>query len=745
MPDPVDPLGGGGDGGGGRPDPEEYQRILRAISEQQRLVDKMSEDYKDMDRDMSSMSESGQTLKDVFKDVSSTVAELTASIKEQTILETATTEQKQEYVEMLLQEKILKNDLLAASKLELDYSNEWKKISIEGYERNKKLKEEAESRLTILDKIKKVTAETGSNTGAQAMFGMGGMMSAMGGAIGGLIPALGPIGGLIGFMLAGKQKELEWTAVGESARQQFDVIGGATKKFGATMADTARALSKDSMALAGDIGVVAKSLAETGVSAEAAAKKMDGFSAYAGASENINNLATATLAADKKFEVAAGTFGKLAGTLSKDFGAAADKSLRHLLDMADAASKAGVNAMSFVNAMMEVNSSLRLMHGNMEQAGAVQIKLIENFKALGMTEAMAGQYGAAGLKGAMGSITKLDVGMSAVMGERLGMGTGLDAWRMMQSPQARLEAAQAKGLTGEAARKDSELNQVKMLTEFVKMAKESGAGTKSEQLRFLEQKVTGGDIQGAEAIIKIAELQEKGLLESKEGKDAMKTIENSLKTEAQKTDEFKRIIDNIKDAIAVVGNGLLTMILESIKGIYNAVMGIAAYGGGDADLAELYLEKSMENFGAVGEGMNKIMQAGKGLYSTLVGDDKTKGLLGSAFGREETDREKELDRKIEEMLKIPKRKNTGTKVEEAYEKFSGERVGTTGKVISQSVGTLMDLNVGGTKLAADIIKKAIMMGMSEPDITVKNKTKNKVILTLEPDHSDKNKGFSAKK
>lgn len=441
-------------------------------------------------------------------------------------------------------------------------------------------------------------ALTGQNNPANAI-------ASIGGAIGGLLTPTMGVGGLIGMIIYGVGRDEHFRAVGETASQIFDQVGGHTKKFSAEMAGAARTLSVWGAAAEQDLAQVNAALVSLGVQEKEARAKVDGFSSMAGSS-----MTSALLAADKAFEMAAGTMASFAATLAKDFNTSMDEAFKSTMNFASAAGQAGFNVKNMMMQSMEAASALRLLNANGETVGATLFGLSGNMVSQGYNQQFSQQYSAQGMSSAAGGIAGMGEGLSAIIGERLGLGSGLDALYAMKSPRGRDS--------------DTQLDIGSIMREMRTIVQDMSPN-RSEQA-FALTKLFNVDYAGADAILDAMEQTADGQTLSAE---SQKALNSAFQSEAQKMDQMLKMLDVIKDAIAKVSVGLLMIIVNSLKALLDATifMGAniaASLPGNDRakwmNVAKLAGDEIGGDWGAMGKGFDKV---GGGLKQ-----------LGSAVGVE---------------------------------------------------------------------------------------------------------------
>lgn len=368
------------------------------------------------------------------------------------------------------------------------------------------------------------------------------------------ISQLGPVGAILGLMISGRMEDMKWGAVGAGIKQQFDVIGGASSEFGAKMAGTARALTVASMASEKDLQAVGKALAEVGISGKEAAASIGALSTSVGGIK-IDNLMTATLALDKKFEMAAGSVAKLVGEFARLSNIEGREALMSLGSIGMAAEKAGANVATFMSQTLEASSSLKLFNANVGDVGELQLSQMNNLRGRGFTKASSQMMAAAGSQQAAQGFAGMSDGMAALLGEKVFGKQGIEGWYA------------TKSALGRGGNNDMQFD--KFIEETRKLVT-SQTGDRATQVMMLNK--FGFGIQGAESILDFKP-DSKGNM-SKELREA---IRSGMMTEADKTSAMERHLAAIRDGILQVAAGLLQAIVSGIKGLWLVVRGIAKY------------------------------------------------------------------------------------------------------------------------------------------------------------------------
>lgn len=442
---------------------------------------------------------------------------------------------------------------------------------------------------------------TGNNNPANAIAGIGNSINS-------LAMTGGGVGGLIGMIIYGVGQDEHFRSVGEKAGQAFDNVGTHTAALSGVLGGAARTLSKWGQAAEGDLEAVSVTMAHLGITAKEAAEPIEGVAGLAG-----KNLVIGLLAADKAFEMAAGSMGNFAGAMARDFNMSAMDAYTTVVNLGTAAGDAELDITSLMQASMQAGSALRLLNANGESVGKTIAGLTAGMREQGFGKQFSQQYSQAGMQSVTGAVAGMSTGMSGVIGERLGLGSGLDAWYSMKSPKA-------EGRGGEKMDIGAIMGEMKNIVGGM-------SGKRSEQAFALTQ-LMGVDVPGADAILDaMKEQSETGKLSSA----SQKKIETAFMTEGQKADRMLQLVEVIKDAIAKVSVGLLILIVNSLKGINDVLMwgfnALSAFFEKDPNKkaaleqrAGIYQDLAGLDWDHMKTGAGRVMEGGKQLASAVGGE-----------------------------------------------------------------------------------------------------------------------------
>ena len=304
-----------------------------------------------------------------------------------------------------------------------------------------------------------------------------------------------------------------------------------------------------------------KTFVEAGVGLEDIMKRQSAALGDAG-----QNIVTLTLAIDKHFEMASGTSARNVTSMMTDYGMEVSKAGETYMKLAFAGQQSGMGTQNFLNTVMQASGSLRPFGISVETMGAALEKLQKRYEEMGMPKQLAGNMASQGLSQMASGIANASPTMQAYMGERMGLGQGLDARMKFRDGIERL----AKG-------GDVQYTQ-DMYRQYYQTAMEAGGGDKTQARYFLEQQ--GFGFEGSKAIIEMGEDIDKGLDLSKVSIEKQKALSDAFKTEGQKQSEMQKNQYTIMQGMAEVGQGLLQIVTNLVgygivffKGMPTLLMG----------------------------------------------------------------------------------------------------------------------------------------------------------------------------
>lgn len=427
------------------------------------------------------------------------------------------------------------------------------------------------------------------------------------------------VGGILGMIIDAVQRRENFEAFGQQASQAFDALGSGGDRAAGKLAGLTRALTRDFAASQQAVQTVTRAFAEMNVTAEEAMQTLVGVKTGYG-----NELLVATMSVDKAFEMADGTMAKLAGTMARDFNMSTKEAFINLTNVGSAAKEAGLNAAQFMQQITSAASALKLLNINGEAFGTMQLNLVKSMRDAGFGKQFSAQYAGAGMQSAAGAIAGMSEGFSAIIGERLGLGSGIDALMAMKDPTSRGAG--------------SKLDMVDIMKEMRGIAQEAGS-TPNEQKFFL-MKTMGVDASGANAIMNaMDEVAKTGEL----SEATQKEVARGLKSESEKTSDLVRAVEMIKDGFLDIGLGLLQALVGTTKAIYGAIMQMYStvmswVNKGDQITSEAYArqavaygtyrDQSMDQAAAslplLAEGVKKLKTGGFQLADQFTLDDSAK-------------------------------------------------------------------------------------------------------------------------
>lgn len=454
-------------------------------------------------------------------------------------------------------------------------------------------------------------------TGFKNMEGMLTSLSTKMSGLAGLGVGAAGVGGILGLIVDSVQRRENFEAFGQQASQAFDTLGKGGDAVSGKLGGLTRSLSVAFAASKESIATVTRAFSEMGIGAEEAMQKMSGVKTGFG-----SELLVATISVDKAFEMADGTMAKLVGTMARDFNTTAKEAFINLTNIGTAAKEAGLNAAQFMQQTMQAASALKLMNASGMDVANMQLSFAQSMKKSGFGTQFSGQMAASGAQSVASGIAGLSEGFSAIIGERMGLGNGLDAMMALKNPFSRGA--------------DNQLSIIDVVKEIRGIATEVGSSPNEQ--RFFLQKM-GFNEAGAESILTASDEYEKtGTI----SESTQKEIARGLMSESQKTSDLVRAVELIKDGFMDVGLGLLQALLSVGKATYGAIMGIYSalmsyVTKSDAKMSEQY-DKETDAYLKYGSdalsglnssadllkrGAKKIAKGGSEAFEQFLEGDKT--------------------------------------------------------------------------------------------------------------------------
>lgn len=466
----------------------------------------------------------------------------------------------------------------------------------------------------------------------------------------GIMPALlaaVPFGGLIGFMLAGAVKEAEFKSDTAKIVQAWKVVGGGAKEFSSDVEHMLKNLSAEGIATAGELQGIARAFADMAIKKEAvlvtAGPNVDFLSAMGIDTHVIHNIYETSLAMDRLTQSAAGTFATLTGRGVRDFGNSITEVTGDLVKYGIAAMDADQNTMQFLNGVMQNAQQLKLYAVHLGDVANMTLRLVDMNKSFGPQ--FAGTVAQAGVGQMLGGIAGLDTGMAAYIGgEVIRSIRSENGGKLLGSDNKSFDIGENAGAIVEFRRGGRDLQDAagfmsKTIQQLGTFASQPGvSGLDREYL--LQTKGFGPE--GSHAIMQLFDQIQAG----KAPTDAdLSRLNQALKDESDKTSQVVLLLNNLKTAIADIGNGLLGMILASLNVIVDGIKVMAlelehpfhrtdaqqsrldeAFDklSGTADRVGAYNEQTVEGFKRLGDAAGHMPGALEEL-SHLLSNQKSSG------------------------------------------------------------------------------------------------------------------------
>jgi hypothetical protein len=436
----------------------------------------------------------------------------------------------------------------------------------------------------------------------QAMGAAKNQISGIGTGIMGLVMSTPIAGGLFGLMMHGVMNRdrinaetgeivnIAVAAGGKLTQSTTSFLGGFQQQ-----AEHYFGISRQ------EVQGVLKTFVDAGVSIEDIMKKQKDNLGLVG-----HDVMTLTLAIDKHFELASGTSARTVVGLMHDYGMSVEAAGDLYEKLAFAGSRSGMGVQNFLTYVQQGAGALKQYGAGVENVAGVLLKLQERYESLGVPKQLAGSLAGQGLGQITQGISSMSNTMQAYMGERMGMGTGLDARMNFRDGMARLSK---EGASNEFLSKN--------ISELYKMAMESSGGDKTQARFFLEQQ--GFGFEGAKAIMEIGDHVDKGGKLTDLSIKEQKALKDAFKTEGQKQSDIQKNIHTIMQGMAQVGEGILQIVTNfvAVAIVFFKTMPALLFGTDDEKKATMDVIKGF--WTDIGQGAQKMWGGAKGIGQGVMG------------------------------------------------------------------------------------------------------------------------------
>lgn len=431
-----------------------------------------------------------------------------------------------------------------------------------------------------------------------------------------------PFGGLLGLMLFGRMKEAEFAAQGRKIANQFLAVGDVSKGTAAKMAADGVKIWSSWMADPGELAAITGAFAQMGVSGGEAMRKA-GFEAK-GFGDTVFDAA---FAMDTLTKSATGSFATAIGSAMQASGADIKAATADVTALGLELRNTGANVGQFVSALMQSQSGLRVQRQSVGDLREQYGLLREAFHGLGGSREFQAQSTLKGVQAIAGGAGNMSEGLSAFLGQRIGARTGksvggVDALIAMQEGQV----GKGGAFLGEVTR------------ELGRLAKESAGDDPNRQKFFLQKVAPSLGVEGARAVLAINEQMEKDLAKGATSDEVIKShlddLNKAFSQRAEESSPYEKAMRQLTTQLVTIGAEMLKV---TITGIMNA-------GDNMKDLLTIMspfssAEESSAASGRVARRTASSDASFAKMWGAMEnGGNVMKGLFGTTFGKELTDR-----------------------------------------------------------------------------------------------------------
>lgn len=309
------------------------------------------------------------------------------------------------------------------------------------------------------------------------------------------------------------------------------------------------------------------------------------------------NAISATLAADRYFEMAQGATSRTASQLVSQFGVGLHRAVELTIGVEFAARRAGFGTGGFVSWAAEAAMQVRTLGVKMEDVASAAFTMRSRYQQAGVDSVSLAKQ----------STTEMLSGLA-------GMGTGREVW-------AAEKLGFGGGLVGREALKEGLLRHdpgilSKLASLWRKEALVAGGGDEYAARHFLE--VQGMGHEGARAIMDLGDTSDGSKKVHELKKEDRKALTTAFKDEATKTSELKRKTNDLLAALAKTGQAALALLANFLGAVVVAVKGLPVWFMGTADERKMVKAKYDEVMSGIGDSWKDLMASGGDVYRSIT-------------------------------------------------------------------------------------------------------------------------------
>ena len=372
-----------------------------------------------------------------------------------------------------------------------------------------------------------------------------------------------PFGGILGVMLFGRMQEAQFFAKAQQAAQVIQRSGSMGRQMVQQLTTDIRTLEQSIPGISSNFASSNAMLAELGFTGRDATQAIT--QGLEGARDTVLNL---SVAMDRFFELGAGEAMKFSATIAQNTNAALKDAVQLVRDIGLSVQDTGVSFTSMLGTIMQVTSALRLQTNELKEAEGVAVMIQRaqaGFRAAGISSPeRAGAIATAGLQGIAGALSGMQVGLQAVLGERM---TGGRA----QGLQAIMEFEQ-----GFRGRGENQQFFVRSIEEIIKLSDEIGKGDPARQYQVLKS-LFGLNAEQAQTLMAIQRSSQEGLPIEQAAAKNMDALNKSFRDEALKQDLFRTLTNRLIQVVAKLGSSLLDVIVSGLESLIASITYLTKY------------------------------------------------------------------------------------------------------------------------------------------------------------------------
>lgn len=313
------------------------------------------------------------------------------------------------------------------------------------------------------------------------------------------------------------------------------------------------------------------------------------------------NAITLTLAADKHFELSAGTTSRAVTQAVTQYGMELNKAADLITDIEFQAHHAGFGVGRLVTWTMQASANVRHLGIGIEEVASAAFSMRKFYEKAGLDSEKWSQDSVSEM---LSGIQGMGVGREMWAAEQLGLGKDIQGRQALREGLMRRDPMMLR----------------KIATVYKRDAEKAGGGNEAVSRFYLEKQGMG--FEGARAVMTLGDETENEAKVHDKKKDDRKVLRNAFKEESMKVSELSKRKNELLAGFAQAGQGMLQMLTGFMALVIVSVKGLPYYFLGTKDEAAKARAMMEQQITAISGGAKLF----------LVGGQKAMGAIWKTIG-----------------------------------------------------------------------------------------------------------------